>query len=1036
MIGKRFTKTSAMLLVAIMAFSIVANKTYAEETAGNWAAASIVVYNIGAGEVSVGTEGMKTDYYFDESGNFAITLEENVSFPYDIEFQWGFERVTKTFDTADNAIEIGGYVFTLIAPTGEPPAAIVSADDDVTHITFSTKSEDGMLTSEDVLEQLEAAEVRRDDRFTATIDRSVLSIGYSAFHATQVTSVNILNSVSYIGYSAFGSCHSLTDVKLPDSLTRIGAYAFNECRNLESITIPNSVSIIEEWAFSGCSNLESITIPDSVIYIGVFALFSGSSLSEINVGVNNEMYSSIDGVLFDKTVTTIIRYPEGKPGEYYTIPDSVVNIESCTFIGCNNLTNILIPNSVVSIGSAAFASCINLTNIAIPNSVTSIGDSAFSNCNGLESIIIPDSVTDIGDSAFYGCSGLENIVIPDSVMRIGSNAFSNCPSLAEVDIGNGVVNMGSYVFAGTQIRTITLPPSLREFVHSSNSLGRYSAFSGMTSLDTIVFMPDSEVIPPNVFLGISRNVNVFIPKSVKEISRNSGLLGSNHIIYAFEESDAEKYAKANDIAYFTLPTILSELPEAPVGYINLPYSFKFESSDDTWISVEEEDLPEGMRLSTESDMKRDQGEIWGAPRKSGTFTVKIRALAKDGTQYPLEDETTFTIHIKGEQTQGELDELSSFNIVLPLGEHNLDEDIYIVPEFEGEAFREVEIKFDDRIDLNLDLCHPEYFIDLWLNGKLLNEYDYDVREGSVVITLRAQTFGNLDREASHVIAAEFKNKDGEQYKVAQNFRFEVTERSPEPPKTPDTPNNSPEPTKPPVLTENQTPSNRGSGNSTPQADSNRISSNDPEPLEALLESALQSQEPIGPVEPVLGNFIDIKQTDWFFDDIRWAYQNQIMIGISETEFAPNMSSSPAMIALTLARILDIDLSAYNDAGGAWYSAAMAWAESVGIFDGIIGFSPHMIMERGQLMVVIERALRLAGLNAVVTDQLIAFADAEEMTAEEFTVFQFLYKLGLVYGTDDGAMAPRRVSTRAELAAILHRIEEYVHEAEENEDKSL
>lgn len=348
------------------------------------------------------------------------------------------------------------------------------------------------------------------------------------------------------------------------------------------------------------------------------------------------------------------------------------------------------------------------------------------------------------------------------------------------------------------------------------------------------------------------------------------------------------------------------------------------------------------------------------------------------------------------------------------------EDVYIVHEYKGDEFREVEIKIEDRKDLNLELSHPEYFIDLWINGEQIDEADYDVRDGSVVITLRAQTFGNLDRDSSHVIAAEFKNKDGEQYKVAQNFRFNVTEREPDT----DTDNGK-----------NNTGNSPKNQSSTPKTESVVIITNESIPLGTLSESETvpQSHEPF---EPVIGNFIDVKQTDWFFEDIQWAYQNQIMIGISETEFAPSTPASPAMIALTLAHMLDVDLSGYDQAGSAWYSAAMAWAENIDFFDGITGFSPHIKMERGQLMVVIERALHLAGVNAVVTDEFIAFSDADEMTAEELKIFRLFYELGIVHGRDDGAMDPRGVSTRAELAAILHRIEEHMHENMESNDKAL
>ena len=90
----------------------------------------------------------------------------------------------------------------------------------------------------------------------------------------------------------------------------------------------------------------------------------------------NSVYSSVDGVLFNKNQTTLIQCPGGKAGSY-TIPNSVTSIGDCAFVDCTSLTSVTIPNSVTSIGDEAFSGCTSLTNVTIPNSVTSIGDEAF-----------------------------------------------------------------------------------------------------------------------------------------------------------------------------------------------------------------------------------------------------------------------------------------------------------------------------------------------------------------------------------------------------------------------------------------------------------------------------------------------------------------------------------------------------------------------------------------------------------------------------------------------------------------------------------
>ena len=173
-------------------------------------------------------------------------------------------------------------------------------------------------------------------------------------------------SLKEIGGYAFYRCYNLVSVNIPDSVTSIGEYAFDGC-NLTSITIPNSVTSIRKGAFYSCKSLTSITIPNSVTSIGEYAFYGCKSLTSINVDVNNPNYCSIDGVLFDKNQTTLIKYPRGKQGASYIIPNSVTSIGNSAFSGCDALTSVTIPDSVTGIGKSAFYRCDALTSVTIEN---------------------------------------------------------------------------------------------------------------------------------------------------------------------------------------------------------------------------------------------------------------------------------------------------------------------------------------------------------------------------------------------------------------------------------------------------------------------------------------------------------------------------------------------------------------------------------------------------------------------------------------------------------------------------------------------
>jgi len=147
-----------------------------------------------------------------------------------------------------------------------------------------------------------------------------------------------------------------------------------------------------------------------------------ASLQAITVDALNSSFRSVDGVLFDKSQTTLIQYPGGKAGSYM-IPSSVTSIVS--FSGCISLTSVTIPDSVISIEGGAFYYCTNLTNVAIGNGVTSIGDAAFYYCTRLTNVSIPNSVTTIRDSAFYFCTNLTGVYFKGNAPSAEYNVFPN-----------------------------------------------------------------------------------------------------------------------------------------------------------------------------------------------------------------------------------------------------------------------------------------------------------------------------------------------------------------------------------------------------------------------------------------------------------------------------------------------------------------------------------------------------------------------------------------------------------------------------------
>ena len=165
--------------------------------------------------------------------------------------------------------------------------------------------------------------------------------------------------VTAIGVSAFEGCRSqLTSVEIPDTVTRIERYAFYECKRLTKVVVPDSVTYIGFGAFYHCRELVSISLP----FVGE------SAEAEENTHLRYVFGESIPDAL-EKVVIT-----GGK------------EIADNAFLGCGNLVSLELPFGIERIGEHAFASCTKLTTLEIPAGVTEIGTGAFAACEALQTV--------------------------------------------------------------------------------------------------------------------------------------------------------------------------------------------------------------------------------------------------------------------------------------------------------------------------------------------------------------------------------------------------------------------------------------------------------------------------------------------------------------------------------------------------------------------------------------------------------------------------------------------------------------------------
>ncbi len=426
----------------------------------------------------------------------------------------------------------------------------------------------------------------------------ITSIGYAAFfEISTLASVTVGTNVAIIADQAF-SYSSMTSVTLPASVTNIAFDAFLDCNSLTAITvvannpdfssvagvlfnqnqttligfpegkagsyvIPDSVTNIGVYAFYDSTNLTSVALSTNVIGIDDYAFYYCPGLTAITVNSNNPSYSSVAGVLFDKSQDTLIQYPVGNAATSYVIPQSVMNIGMEAFFGSPNLTNVTLGTNVVIVGNAAFESCTALAGITLPDSVTVIGGDAFAECAGLTSLTLGTGVTNILSQAFLACPNLTTIVVapgnpafsgvggilfnknqtalvlypaasgglsyavPDSVTNVWEDAFMDAYNLASITLGTNLQSIGDSAFQDCySLTSITLPNSVTNLGYSAfyscfsltnvvigsglTSIG-FQAFSYCVNLTGVYFTGDAPGMNPDAFDDDSAATAYYLP---------------------------------------------------------------------------------------------------------------------------------------------------------------------------------------------------------------------------------------------------------------------------------------------------------------------------------------------------------------------------------------------------------------------------------------------------------------------------------------------------------------------------------------------
>ena len=303
------------------------------------------------------------------------------------------------------------------------------------------------------------------------ISDEVTSVGACAFlYFSVLNDVDFGNTVEFVGDDAFSNCTSLRSVGFSPNLKYVGVGAFNNTllHSETGFVFPEGMIYIGKDAFRSAFKENTVSIPASLSYIGEGA-FANIFVSGFLVDENNPNYASIDGVFYDKQITTLINYPADKKDVEFEIPSTVTTISKDAIEVTNTLEKIIIPAGVSKIDEKSIFWNYALKNIDVDSNNKNfksengvlytvdgklmicypiasdrteytilegcerICDFALSQASNLVELHASEGLMEIGSYSLYFCNKLEKVGLPKGLKTIDNNAFNYCDALTRID---------------------------------------------------------------------------------------------------------------------------------------------------------------------------------------------------------------------------------------------------------------------------------------------------------------------------------------------------------------------------------------------------------------------------------------------------------------------------------------------------------------------------------------------------------------------------------------------------------------------------